>query len=46
MIPTLSEEEWIKFSMWITGHDRKTIEQLVNDWNAFKTNANGTEKHH
>ena len=26
-------EELILFAMYLTGHDRETIEQMYNDWN-------------
>ena len=26
-------EQTITFAMYITGHDRETIEQMFNDWN-------------
>ena len=29
----LLNEELIQFAMFLTGHDRETIEQMYNDWN-------------
>jgi hypothetical protein len=25
-------EDLIEFAMWLTGHDRETIEQMYSDW--------------
>ena len=29
-------EDLIQFAMFLTGHDRETIEQMYNDWNKFQ----------
>lgn len=29
----MNNEQTITFAMYLTGHDRETIEQMFNDWN-------------
>ena len=32
------EQEIIKFGVWLTGHEQKDIEQMLNDYNNYKDN--------